>query len=470
MVTSLYRTYFPQVRGALRTDRDPSAAPGMFGVDVAKAKFEAATSYVAAPSLISSYQGSIEQLLFMLPSYVFSEGFDKPMGTLLSALPKGVRFLVASHESTEAQARSLFEKAGHAGSIQVVRIKDHVSFTDWSEDAFVGAQNVLDGTTQLLEPFKFSRRGDSLVADLVEDETPIKARPTPLIFQGGNCLVGDDFWLLGEDYFMDTLELLRSEGSPVSMTPGSQASEVDVEALFKVYLDNHRKLIRVGDGAEIVPDSGTRYAIREGGAFFLDFAYRGVGYWQPIFHIDMFVTLVGRVSAGAPFRVLVGSPKLASEIAQTPECPYSLQSSFDYVANQLKSRGFDVIRNPLAIVSKTDTPRTLAEMRDAGEAKEFLDQFVALGATDATNVTPRDWYHATHNNCLVQVSKTHGNHVYLPSFANADHPELASIDAAMQALWKDELKFDVHMLGDFHLHARRLGVVHCIKKYLARGT
>jgi hypothetical protein len=470
MATSLYRTYFPDVRGALRTDRDPAAGPGMFGVDVAKPQLKTATGYVVVPSLISSYQGNIEKLLFMLPSYVFNAGYDKALGTLLSALPKGVRFIVASHEGTEPQAKNLFEKAGHVDSIQVVRIKDHVRFTDWSEDAFVGARNVLDGSTQLLEPFIFSRRGDSLVANLVEDETLIKARPTPLIFQGGNCLVGDDFWLLGEDYFMDTLELLRSKDSPVAMPTGSQATEVDVEALFNAYLDNKRKLIRVGDGAEIVPDPETRYAIREGDAFFLDFAYRGVGYWQPIFHIDMFITLVGRVSADAPFRVLVGSPKLASEITKTPECPYALQGSFDYVANQLEGRGFDVIRNPLALVSKTDTPLTLAEMRNAGEAQEVLDQFLALGATDTTLVTPRDWYHATHNNCLVQVSKTHGNCVYLPTFGNADHPGLTSVDAAMQALWKDEMKFEVRMLGDFHGHARRLGVVHCIKKYLARGS
>ena len=42
------------------------------------------------------------------------------------------------------------------------------------------------------------------------------------------------------------------------------------------------------------------------------------------------------------------------------------------------------------------------------------------------------------------------------------------IDSDMQALW-EELGFSVHLLGDFNRFAERQGVVHCIKKYVARG-
>ena len=37
----------------------------------------------------------------------------------------------------------------------------------------------------------------ALIADNVEEHTSVRASQAPLVFQGGNCLIGDDFWLLG---------------------------------------------------------------------------------------------------------------------------------------------------------------------------------------------------------------------------------------------------------------------------------
>jgi hypothetical protein len=39
----------------------------------------------------------------------------------------------------------------------------------------------------------------------------------------------------------------------------------------------------------------------------------------------------------------------------------------------------------------------------------------------------------------------------------------------MKTLW-ESLGFTVHQLGDFNPFAERQGVVHCIKKYIQRGT
>ena len=65
----------------------------------------------------------------------------------------------------------------------------------------------------------FPRAGDALIADAVEEHTEIRASGAPLVFQGGNCLVGDDFWLLGTDYFADTLDLLAGPRPPVTVPP-----------------------------------------------------------------------------------------------------------------------------------------------------------------------------------------------------------------------------------------------------------
>jgi hypothetical protein len=79
----------------------------------------------------------------------------------------------------------------------------------------------------------------------------------------------------------------------------------------------------------------------------------------------------------------------------------------------------------------------------------------------------RFWYFATSNNCLVQIDKRAGNHVWLPSYGHSDWADLAATDRANQHIWEG-LGFTVHMLADFHPFAQNLGSVHCIKKYLER--
>jgi len=78
----------------------------------------------------------------------------------------------------------------------------------------------------------------------------------------------------------------------------------------------------------------------------------------------------------------------------------------------------------------------------------------------------RFWYHATSNNCLVQIDGA-SRDVWLPTYGHAPFEELAATDEAHRRTW-ESLGFTVHQLGDFHLFAMRLGAVHCIKKYLAR--
>lgn len=77
-----------------------------------------------------------------------------------------------------------------------------------------------------------------------------------------------------------------------------------------------------------------------------------------------------------------------------------------------------------------------------------------------------EWYHATSNNCLVQIDGD-ARDVWLPTYGQGDAPELAPLDLRHKEIW-EELGFSVHQLGDFHHLARALGALHCIKKYLAR--
>jgi hypothetical protein len=361
-----------------------------------------------------------------------------------------------------------FRTAGHTDTVTYVPLPDYVSFTDWAEDAYVALADAIDDTRYLMEPWEFQRAGDALIADAVEEYTDIQASQAPLIFQGGNCLVGDDFWFLGTDYFADSIALLRRGRSPVDLPDGADL-DAAVRQLFHDYVDAGRRLLLIGTRKPIaVPGFRGR---REGGEFFLDLPSGGTGAFQPIFHIDMFVTLVGREDGR--FVVLVGDPAQADDLLGTTS-PYGLAEVYDQLAAALTGAGFDVRRNPLVHRGTPAQTLSLADLRAIADREQdaALTQAVrelsAAGAVDDTAVTVRDWHHITWNNCLVENSESAGRHVYLPTFGHGADSDLEVIDRHMTQLWND-LGFEVHLLADFNSFARRQGVVHCIKKYLRRG-
>jgi hypothetical protein len=138
---------------------------------------------------------------------------------------------------------------------------------DWAEDAYVALVDASDGSSYLMEPWQFQRGGDALIADAVEEHTDIQAAQAPLIFQGGNVLVGDDFWFLGTDYFADSVSLLQSARPPVGSPPGADL-DAAVRQLFHDYVDAGREQILIGTRRPLtVPEFRGQ---REDGGFFLD--------------------------------------------------------------------------------------------------------------------------------------------------------------------------------------------------------
>ena len=156
--------------------------------------------------------------------------------------------------------------------------------------------------------------------------------------------------------------------------PG-QAKDFVVD-LFRKTFDPERDFFFVGTRLP-VPDVQSR-AVTINGEQWTEVLYAGTGYHQPIFHIDMFVSLTGRGQSGR-YRVLVGSPAEADRLLGRSPLPQALSEIFDDVARELEAQGFDVIRNPLPL-TYVDDP----------QARE------------------RFWYFATSNNCLVQIDDAEG--------------------------------------------------------------
>jgi hypothetical protein len=168
--------------------------------------------------------------------------------SLIAALRTGTQFIVIHHESVKNAVELWFDAVTHpAANITFISFRDYVSFTDWAEDAYVALLDAADGTSYLMEPWSFPRAGDALIAESVQDFSDITATQAPLIFQGGNCLIGSDFWLLGKDYFADSVALTQDSRPPV-ITPGGTTPESFVNRLFTDYLDGiHQSFVSIPD-------------------------------------------------------------------------------------------------------------------------------------------------------------------------------------------------------------------------------
>jgi hypothetical protein len=471
--SSLYKFLVPNPPLHRRTERDPEDLRTPPPRREAGRLLEARRIVpgLQRPSLVSSFDGTIEQILFCFPAWgVADPAVSAGYRSVIGALRRGTRFVVVHAESTRDEVAGWFTDAGHDRSdVDLVGLPDYVSFTDWAEDGYVALTDLEDGTTYLVEPWTFPRAGDALIADAVSDALPIRSQQAPLVFQGGNCLVGEGFWLLGRDYFADTLSLL-GEPRPPAQPPGSVSLPDFARQLFSDYVDRDRRLVLVGTTREI-PLSTFR-GLRSGDEFFLDLPTDGTGTYQPVFHIDMFLTLVGP-GEDDRFEVLVGDPSLADDLLGT-QSPWALPGVYDTIAADLAREGFAVQRNPLVHWPTTTRALTFAEISALADQpdNEALATAVAdlreQGAGRDTPVTVRRWHHVTWNNCLVENSTEQGKHVYLPTFGYADKASLAVVDDHMEQLWRDR-DFEVHRLGDFNPFAERQGVVHCIKKYLARS-
>lgn len=395
-----------------------------------------------APSLVSSTHGPFSRLLFTIPGWLFLPASEDPaipimLGTitdLWSKLPATTRLLVLTHEETVQLLNERMAVLGLTSRTEVVPAPNSVRFTVWAEDAYSIASDTVDNEKYFVEPASFRRFDDAYIADLIAPVTDLERTQVRLYFQGGNILIGDDFWLIGMDYPNNSLELGYVVPDP---------NETPLAAIRRVYgtaMERDRHLLPIGSRLP-VPGFEAGELVREfqlNGQSWREYLYRGnsSGTVQPMFHIDMFITLVGRLSSGQ-YQVMVGDPRIAADILGQEVKPEAMAEIYDDIADQFRILGFEVIRNPLPLTYDDDE-----------------------------STRERFWYFATANNALVQNNGSEKK-VWLPTYGHRKWPELVATDAKNKSIW-ESLGFEVTMLGDFHPFAFGLGAVHCIKKYLNR--
>ena len=436
-IPPLQPRHHPPVAGEIkRTDADVPEQARRRRARTAAVAAELTRARPASPSLVATASGAIERLLLTIPGYAARGGTSNPYGAvyrdLLAKLPQQTHVVILTHEAVEQTVREWAGAAGRSSATIVIATDDFLGFSVWAEDGYVVIEDG-GGGHAFVEPAAFPRYGDALVADQVSTVAGLGLYQAPLHLQGGNVLIGDDFFFVGIDYPLLTFE----EG--ILNAPTQAAEDELLREVYRRYLDADRTFVPVGTTLP-VPSASLR-EFRLGGEIWREELHAGnaPGTRQPIFHIDMFVSLAGRGPDGR-YRLLVGDPREAARLSGEPLQPHALAPVFDDVARALVRRGFAVTRTPLPLVYADDTDARL-----------------------------RSWYFATSNNVLVHAPAGERPSVFIPTYAHGPFAErLAATDRRNAEIW-EELGYDVVALGDFHPFASNLGAAHCIKKYLARG-
>jgi len=431
MLKQAHYTYAPEMRP--RYKRDEHAVAETFGARAtAFDLFRALEPTLASPRLVSTCFGALDRLLLTMPSYVFSyPAYAGVYEDLFTKLPGNATFVILVHASARQNLNQMLTRVGVGARVTVIEAPEFLRFSVWAEDGYAVSQEAGTGPSYFVEPASFARLEDAMIADVVAAQTDLELYHASLYFQGGNILIGDDFWLLGADY--PTRSLRLGLFAPA-------AGETPAAAITRAYgsaLDAARRLLLVGSTLPVPSQAERQFTLN--GETWTEELYAGnaPGTVQPMFHIDMFVTLAGRDAQGRPI-ALVGDPRLASQVLGEALQPHAMAPIYDDIAKKLQQQGFAVVRNPLPLVYQDD-PR---------EKKRY-------------------WYFATANNALVEANGG-SKSVWLPTYGHGSWPELQATDQENRRIW-ESLGFQVGMLADFHPFAFNLGAVHCIKKYLTRA-
>jgi hypothetical protein len=382
--------------------------------------------------ILPDARGKIQDILLTLPPYYDQKNPDVPVDPndarhfqgLLKQLSKHKRhYTILCHASQVKTVRRWFKTA----RITEYHIAISVfNYSIWAQDAYLALTDDKKNTW-LSESICFIRDHDMSVADDVSMQTELKRMQSYLYFQGGNVLQIGDFVVIGMDY------ILENQGRVFLET------QVKVLKAFEVLLGY--PVIALGR-KQLIPHK--------------DRQYLGGGLFQPVFHIDMYVTPTNKRGKKNREIVFVGSPRLAREILKEKTQEHDLDIYFDEAAEQL-GHFFDVQRLPLLPCQYMSKEMTMARH-----------------------------YYLSYNNAIVESYEEKGkkyDHVYLPAFEKSvrsfcNEPYVTQyygtekryrkLDTAARNIW-ESLGYTVFGMEGLEDLAMSWGSVHCIVKAVKRS-
>lgn len=294
----------------------------------------------------------------------------------------------------------------------------------WAQDPFVVLRDE-HGQTVLLEPMFHTHRENALLAEQLASSTNLLLRPTRYYIEGGNVLVGDDFAMVGMAVFQKNYEAYFSH------LPLHRAKE-ELTGEFKRLL-GVKYLIWVGfDMPRIMPLG------------LLQDPYN----LQPLFHLDLFLTLGGKNPETGDEVLFVGaaSPENTVYLGDAKaDCAISIQAFNQAMAG---------------------LGRQLETFHEREAGPKFQVEHMPMGLEIDADFKAHVY---SYNNAHVEWY--HGiKRIYLPkypAFATAIHPMEEKARRLLTGL-KYKVDFIENSFERYSKYGH--GSLHCLSKVLARSS
>lgn len=328
-------------------------------------------------SFVADCGDAISRLAMAIPNaYLGGSGDARRTGKwqtiagLLASLPQSVTVVLLAERRNARHLRELPDDLDLKCGLEIADSVPEHGLDDeralWIQDSFlvVGSPASRRYIYHADAPF---RHGQWLA-----DWDGSQAVASPWAFEGGNCLVGPDFWLLGA-------RTVRNGAERIGRPSGAYETACRAFSSF-----DSRPMAIAGYGRSEAEGASSS---------------RDHPLYQPLdFHIDLILSVTGVKREGRPVLVL------AEPVGSHPDGKFGdrLRRRFDSMATRLRQAGFEVLRNPMPIA-------TLPGGRSAA-------------------AMPR-----CYNNVLLQNAPT--PMVWLPQFGDRE-PTCAEADAANTELWK----------------------------------
>ena len=207
---------------------------------------------------------------------------------LIGALPQGGALAIAAHRATLDHVQT-WPEFGRHGPVEFIQIPQSIDISVWAQDAFLGAESAT--SPLMLFPHEAFRPADAAAARLIAERLKIGVIRLDWSFQGGNVMVGSRSVLVGADSAIPSEEL--NGGGTLPIVEGELRT---ILVGLRAALPQRR--VRLMNGA-IGP--------------FVEERFGHAGRYQPLFHIDGFVTFAGPAADGREV-ILVGDSRLANRI------------------------------------------------------------------------------------------------------------------------------------------------------------
>jgi hypothetical protein len=380
--------------------------------------------------IVNDAAGKIGNILLTVPAYYNRRKPDekvysldaRTLKTLIAHLSHHKRYYTVLCQVNQVDVIEGWFKEHNISSEDYVICTSVFNYSLWAQDAYLALHDEKDNII-LGEGICFIRDHDMCVADDLFCQTDILTKMTHLYFQGGNILQAGDHVIIGRDYIVD------NSG--------------------RIFLETQEKVIKEFElllGYPVI-SLGTENIIPH-----VHRMKMGGGVFQPVFHIDMYVTPTAVKGKDGKEIVFVGSPALARMILDHQPRESDHTEYFDEAADQL-SQYYDVRRLPLLPTS-------------------YL--------TDR-----RKYYYLSYNNCIVEnyhENRQDVRNVYLPTYRqdvetfkkdtdfdeyNGDEHDYEKLDDAAKKIW-ESIGYTVYQMDGLEDLAMSWGSVHCIAKTLKR--